>query len=106
MSRKRLPKGAEEALALLIEDHRRLSFLETHRGALEHSEKGWKVWVRGSAEYSPDFPCVLTADFATAREAISAAMEEVDLRRRERSRTRAIFRALGDGEGRGVRRSE
>lgn len=98
----RLPRSAEGALDLLIEDHRRMSFLEAHKGEVSQSAKGWVCWVRGSAEFGEEWPCVLTKDFPSAREAISDAMAQVAERVRERRQRRAwrrqIYGAEADGK--------
>ncbi len=98
----RLPRSAEGALEVLIEDHRRMSFLEAHQGEIVRSADGVVCWVRGSTEFTEEFPCVLTKAFPTAREAISDAMSQVSEKARERRQRgawrRQIFRTEAGGK--------
>lgn len=84
----RLPRSAEGALEVLIEDHRRMQFLESHGGTISHGENGFRTWCPGSTERPDDFPCIFTEGFPTVREAISDAMSQVESRRLERARER------------------
>lgn len=79
----RLPRSAEGALEVLIEDHRRMSFLEAHGGTISHGENGFRTWCPGSLEKPQDFPCIFTEGFPTIRESISDAMSQVESRRAE-----------------------
>lgn len=98
----RLPRSAEGALEVLIEDHRRMQFLESHGGTISHGENGFRTWCPGSTERPDDFPCIFTEGFPTVREAISDAMSQVEARRLERARERRrwveLRRMISDGE--------
>jgi len=97
----RLPRSAEGALEVLIEDHRRMSFLEAHKGEISRSAEGAVCWVRGSAEFSDEWPCVLTKAFPSAREAISDAMSQVAEKVRERRQRGAWKRQIYGAEAGG-----
>ena len=84
----RLPRSTEGALEVLIEDHRRMSFLEAHGGTISHGENGFRTWCPGSSEKPDDFPCIFTEGFPTVRASISDAMSQVEARRLERAQER------------------
>lgn len=84
----RLPRSAEGALEVLIEDHRRMQFLEAHGGAVSVHENGFRTWCPGRPENNDEFPLIYTEIFPTVREAISDAMSQVEARRLERARER------------------
>lgn len=84
----RLPRSAEGALEVLIEDHRRMSFLEAHGGTVSAHENGFRTYCPGRPENWEEFPLIYTEVFPTVRAAISDAMSQVEARRLERARER------------------
>lgn len=101
----RLPRSAEGALEVLIEDHRRMQFLEAHGGTISHGENGFRTWCPGRPQNSDEFPLIYTKVFPTVREAISDAMSQVESWRLERERERRRWvefrRMISDGEAGG-----
>ena len=62
-----LPRSAEGALEVLIEDHRRMSFLEAHGGTISHGKNGFRTWCPGRPENREEFPLIYTEVFPTVR---------------------------------------